>query len=141
MQEDFELLKARRGKLDDEGLASIEAAEEANAALAAAREGLRRTEALWQAEQEELLADKARAEAEAARLLEEREKRAAGMEKGALGLYEKLRSLKQGRGVSRVERGACQGCRISLPTHIVQRVRAGNELVQCTSCERILVGA
>ena len=57
-----------------------------------------------------------------------------------LGLYERLRSGRQGRAVARVERSICQGCRIGLPSHLVQRVRSGVVLVQCPSCERILVG-
>ena len=57
-----------------------------------------------------------------------------------LGVYESLRTLKQGRAVARIEQGACQGCRISLPTHVVQRARGGTVLVHCPSCERILAG-
>jgi len=38
-----------------------------------------------------------------------------------------------------VEQGLCQGCRISLPMSIVQKARAGVGLVQCVSCERILL--
>jgi predicted nucleic acid-binding Zn-ribbon protein len=61
------------------------------------------------------------------------------MDPRTLSLYEGLRSTRQGRGVALMERGACQGCRITLPTHLVQRLRAGGQLVQCPSCERILV--
>ena len=65
--------------------------------------------------------------------------RTKDMDASSLGLYENLRRVKQGRGVARIERGTCQGCRLSLPTHLVQRVRTGGLLVQCPSCERILV--
>jgi predicted nucleic acid-binding Zn-ribbon protein len=33
----------------------------------------------------------------------------------------------------------CQGCRITLPTSMLQKARAGLGLVQCVSCERILL--
>ncbi len=47
------------------------------------------------------------------------------MDASALGLYEILRTKKQGRAVAQVVRGNCQGCRITLPTHMDQPVRAG----------------
>lgn len=140
LHKDVESLKARRGRLDDEGLALIDAYEAAAAALNEARAVKESAEAAWQSDQESLIEEKARAEAESASLGQDRDRRAQGMEAGPLGLYETLRSLKQGRAVARLERGACQGCRISLPTHLVQRLRAGGELVQCPICERILVG-
>lgn len=139
LQRDVESLKTRRGKLDDEGLALLDALEAVTAALVQAQGELRRTEAAWKADQAELRDEKARAETELSHLEAERNQRAQGMEKPAIGLYEALRAIKQGRAVARIERAACQGCRLTLPTHIVQRVRAGDILVQCPSCERILV--
>ena len=52
--------------------------------------------------------------------------------------YEKVRRARQGYAVARVERGMCQGCRLTLPTHELQRLRSGSEPVQCNSCGRIL---
>jgi predicted nucleic acid-binding Zn-ribbon protein len=138
MQKEFELLKAKRGKLDDDGLTVIETMEAAQNALKAAQAAARDAEAYWQAEQEQLLADKARAQAELARLDQDRESRTKDIDAAAIGMYESLRKNKQGRAVAKVERGTCQGCRISLPSHLVQRMRAGHT-VQCVSCERILV--
>lgn len=140
MQKELELLKSRRRQLDDEGLAQMEAIEAAAAAKAAAHSQLRAVEEEWQRHQDALLAEQSRVEAEMARLEEERARRAQDIERPALSLYESLRSARQGRAVARVERGACQGCRISLPTHLQQQLRAADHLVQCPSCERILVG-
>lgn len=52
--------------------------------------------------------------------------------------YEKVRQTRQGYAVARVERGMCQGCRLTLPTHEMQRLRSGSEPIQCNSCARIL---
>ena len=52
--------------------------------------------------------------------------------------YEKVRQARQGYAVARVERGMCQGCRLTLPTHEMQRLRSGSEPIQCNSCARIL---
>ncbi len=139
LQKEVESLKGRRGKLDDENLAMIESVEAANAAVNEAQATLQRAEGEWQLDQEDLEAAKLQAEAEMARLDAERDLHAKGMDAPALGLYENLRKSRQGRGVARVERGTCQGCRLTLPTHMVQRLRSGYNLVQCPSCERILV--
>jgi len=141
LQRDVESLKARRGRLDDEALNNMDAIETGQGALAEARRTLAAVEAAWRSDQEELREEKSRAERESASLEDERRRRTAGMDAGSLGAYETLRAHKQGRAVARIERGGCQGCRISLPTHIVQRVRAGEALVNCPSCERILVSA
>ena len=52
--------------------------------------------------------------------------------------YEQVRQARQGYAVARVERGMCQGCRLTLPTHEMQRLRSGSEPIQCNSCARIL---
>ena len=61
------------------------------------------------------------------------------MDLAALSLYRALRERRQATAVAVVERGLCQGCRISLPMSVVQKARAGAGLVQCVSCERILL--
>jgi predicted nucleic acid-binding Zn-ribbon protein len=139
MQKELNHFKAQRSDLDDEGLEMIEAIEAASTALAQRKGALRTTEAQWQEDQKELTEDKGAAEGEYAFLEQQRTAQAESMDRGALGLYENLRAAKAGRAVARVERGTCQGCRITLPTHLVQRLRGAGELVQCPSCERILV--
>jgi predicted nucleic acid-binding Zn-ribbon protein len=139
LQKELDSFKAQRGKLDDQGLELIESVEKANRALEAAKQDLADVEKAWQAEQARLGVDRQKAEAESASLEAQRATRTKGMDPSALGLYEKLRSTRQGRGVARVERGTCQGCRLTLPTHLTQRLRTGTVLIQCPSCERILV--
>lgn len=141
LQKELTGMKARRGKLDDQGLEMMETVEKANTMLALATKSLEAAEADWREEQRELVENRERAERETGAFHAERKRWAEIMEPFMLGLYENLRVQKNGRGVARVERTTCQGCRISLPSHIVQRVRTGSQLVQCPSCERILVGA
>lgn len=141
LQKELVGMKQRRGKLDDQGLEMMETVEAANSAVIAAKREIEAAEAAWRADQSDLIEDRERAERETNTLGAERERWATGMDQLSLGLYENLRSQKSGRGVARIDRGTCQGCRISLPTQVVQRVRMGMQLVQCPSCERILVGA
>jgi hypothetical protein len=139
MQKELDSLKRQRGKLDDAGLEVIEAIEETSKLLQANRETLKRAEAQWQQDHGEMLEQKAEAEGDFATLDAQRNGSTADMDRGMLGLYESLRASKAGRAVALVVRGSCQGCRITLPTHLVQRLRGGGILIQCPNCERILV--
>ena len=57
-----------------------------------------------------------------------------------LAIYEQVRQLRGGQGAALVDRrGLCQGCRLVIPTTELQKVRAGDEIVQCGSCSRILI--
>jgi predicted nucleic acid-binding Zn-ribbon protein len=140
LQKEHEILKKHRGELDDRGLAIIERIETATRELEDARERTRELDQAWRQDMNDLQETRERAEREMARLTAERERRMAGMDGPIVTLYENLRPKKAGRAVARIERGACQGCRLSLPTHVVQRARSVSAIVQCPSCERILVG-
>jgi predicted nucleic acid-binding Zn-ribbon protein len=139
MQKELDHFKAQRGKLDDEGLELIEAIEQTTRLLSEQKEALQRAEASWQQEKTGLLEQKSVAESDHTLLDEQRGNHTAEMDSGMLGLYESLRTAKSGRAVALVIRGQCQGCRITLPTHLVQRLRGGGLLIQCPNCERILV--
>jgi predicted nucleic acid-binding Zn-ribbon protein len=69
----------------------------------------------------------------------QRSKLTEGLDPSSLQRYEILRKSRGGLAVVKVERGLCQGCRMSLPTHQQQRVRNGNQTVLCSSCGRILI--
>ncbi len=81
-----------------------------------------------------------------ASLTEEEEKLAAHRSQLAQTLdqsevlkYDTLRRSKGGTAVAKVERGLCQSCRMSLPSQHLQRVRAGRQTVNCSSCGRMLL--
>jgi predicted nucleic acid-binding Zn-ribbon protein len=139
LQKEVELLKAQRGKLDDEALAGLEVIEVATISAREAKEEANQIEAAWIAGQETLRKNKAAAEEDLARLEADRNNRTQGMDRGMLGLYENLRKAKNGRAVARLDRGNCTGCNVTLPTNMVGRVRQADLLVQCPRCERILV--
>ena len=68
----------------------------------------------------------------------QRKKLTKGFDPASLQRYETLRISKRGVAVVKVERGLCQGCQMSLPTHLQQQVRNGRQQVNCSSCGRLL---
>lgn len=133
-------LKEVTRKRDDDVLALLMQVEDADAERQAADTVVSEIEAEWRASQDQLLAEKASIEPEAARLKAERDTKAVDVDRRLIGLYDLLRERRGGTAVARVERGMCQGCRITLPMSVLQRARGvGSPVIQCVSCERILM--
>ena len=138
MQEEANILRGQFRRQEDELLDLMVRVDERQAAARGAEESLAEVEARWGEDQKELVSRKERLEDELAGLEERRQRQSGLMEAKALALYDTLRERRQGRAVAKVERGMCQGCRISLPMTILQKARSGFDVVQCVSCERIL---
>jgi len=52
--------------------------------------------------------------------------------------YTKLKSLRKGFVIAKVEDGTCLGCRLQLPPQLVANVKRAEELLNCVYCHRIL---
>jgi hypothetical protein len=140
IQEDVNALMSRKRKLEDQELEVMAELEEAENHSRSERANLNAAESVWQAEQTRLQERKDALEKQIAAAEKRRGEQIGRIDAGSLKLYEELRAKHQGRAVARVERGMCQGCRISLPMGLLQKARSGGgeTIVHCTSCERIL---
>ena len=138
LQADIDQLKRHLSALEDRDLEALTALEAAQAAHTQAEAELASIEQDWSAEQAELRERIERVGAEITSYEAERTAVGAGIEKDLLSRYEHVRRAHQGRGVAKLDRNLCLGCRISLPVSIVNRARQGSTVVQCPNCERIL---
>ncbi len=138
-QADLASLRGQLSRREDTLLDVMLELEDAEAGLRQAEVALAEVEESWKAHQASLQETQAKLKEEIEELESKRTRQVDGMDAAALSLYEALRDRRQGSAVAVVERGLCQGCRISLPMSIVQKARAGAGLVQCVSCERILL--
>ncbi|MBI4337643.1 MAG: hypothetical protein HY683_07445 [Chloroflexi bacterium] len=138
IQEEVKLLKRRKAGLEDQVLGVMEQVEASQAALGQAAEQARAVEQKWQAEHQQFLQEKAQVASQLAETQQEYARLEQTITLKELELYRSLRSTRGGIAVARVERGICRACGIALPQHVVQRARSGQELVRCTSCNRIL---
>jgi len=136
LQQEAGGLKARRSGLEDRALEVMEEAEAAAARAAGIASRLEKLKAEWQAEQKQLKSGIEERKQQLAGLKEKRASLSAGIEPAAIGFYTGLRERK-GTAVARVEQGICRGCRISLSSAELQRVKSG-ALIECTNCGRIL---
>lgn len=138
LQQDLDSLKRRRSELEDRALEAMEALEAEQQAMVKMRGELQQMNAGWESEQGDLGGRRERLMADIAGLEERRAQQLSQVEPRLLPLYDTLYAGRRGRAVVKVAGGACAGCRISLPVNVIQRARGGLEVVQCTSCERIL---
>jgi predicted nucleic acid-binding Zn-ribbon protein len=136
LQQDVDMLKNRRGQLEEKALGVIDQVEQSESALARMGAELKTLTAEWQRQQKQLTEERARLEDALAGLKGRRQRLAEGIGAETVEFYQQLRKGK-GTAVARVEQGICRGCRISLPVTDLQRAR-GQDLVQCSSCGRIL---
>lgn len=138
LQQQVEHLKKTKRRQEDSVLDIMTQVEAAQSRVATIRRELERMEGNWREEQSSLSREQAELTASLASLEQRREDLVARIDGASLELYQDLRGKRQGRAVAKVEQGMCQGCRIVLPMTELQRARIGQELVQCSSCQRIL---
>jgi len=137
LQQDVDMLKTRRGRLEEKALGVIEQVEQSEAAVAGITAELKTLTADWKRQQKQLSGEMKKLKAALADLKGRWQRLSDGIAPETVDLYQQLRERKGGTAVARVEQGICRGCRLSLPTTDLQRVR-GNNLVHCSSCGRIL---
>jgi predicted nucleic acid-binding Zn-ribbon protein len=138
LQADIAQLKQHLSAVEDRDLEALSASEHADNELRNATAELEALEAAWREEQAELADRVELLTGEVAILERQRKEAAAEIDPALLKTYDHVRRAHQGRGVARLDRNLCLGCRISLPVSTVNRARAGAVVVQCPNCERIL---
>jgi len=136
LQQDVDMLKTQCNRLEEKALEIIDQVEQSEAAVAGITAELKTMTADWQRQQKQLAEEMARLKAVLADLKQKWQRLSEQVDPDTVEFYQQLRERK-GTAVARVEQGICRGCRISLPTTDLQRAR-GKNLVQCSSCGRIL---
>lgn len=76
--------------------------------------------------------------AEWEQLRQNREELAAAVEASARQRYERLIRSRGDTIVVGIQHGVCGGCHMRLPAQVIVSCRAGQELITCTNCGRIL---
>ena len=136
LQHEVDGLKARRDQLEDKALEIMSQVELTEASVASMSSELKRLEAEWHRQQQQLSSDMEQLKVIVSDLKHKQQLLSAQIDPGEIKFYQELKKQK-GTAVAKVEQGICFGCRISLSTTALQQVRSGN-LVRCSNCGRIL---
>ncbi|MFC1896979.1 zinc ribbon domain-containing protein [Chloroflexota bacterium] len=129
-------LRVRRSQLEDKVLEIMDRVELSTTNVVTLRNELKTLEAEWHSRQQRLSTDIEQLKTTLSDLKRKRQLLSVEIAPQTVELYQELKKQKE-QVVAKVEQGICRGCRISLPTTDLQRVR-GDNLVQCSSCGRIL---
>ena len=138
LQKDIESLKRQHAKLEEQELEILIQQESAETAVRTAEAALQRAEAEAAKTHGSLLDEKNILKTRVGKLEVEREALAAPIPAEDRELYDRLRSSKRGRAVSRLEDGVCATCGVATSSSRGQSARQGNDLIRCGNCERIL---
>lgn len=138
LQEEVSLLNQAKTKVDDSLLETLEQIDGLQGDIQAQESRLAEMEQAWVQEQERLTTEQDKLNVELEQYRTRRNVFASRIEPKDLSLYQTLLLAKGGRAVAKVERNACQGCRITIAMNQLHRARSGQEVVQCPSCQRIL---
>lgn len=63
---------------------------------------------------------------------------AASVPRPLLATFETMFRARKHVAVARVADGLCEACRVRLRPHLFNQLRAGDQIIQCESCQRIL---
>ena len=137
------LAEANTHNMDTKAVDAIKAAKMAEVAaeqggVEEIAESVRLAEMVKQEEHRRLIEEKAILQASLAVLDKQRDELASKIKLEYLDVYDRLRTKGQSQSVVKIERGLCQGCRIALPTQVIQTARKSESLIHCPSCSRIL---
>ncbi len=138
LQLEVQRLRAQQSRQEDVVLEVLDAAESLQEIVTRKQRALTEAEENWQQESAKLVSRRDQVAQRRQEVQMKRGRLAASIDGSLLERYEKMRKLKQGRAVSKVEQDSCQWCRVILTPSELQQVRINAELQLCTNCGRIL---
>ncbi len=139
LQADVAMIKRQRGVEEEKLLVVLVDLEQAETGLKEATDLLAATQAAWDVDQASMIEERGALEREVADLRSQRASRAAKIPAPELALYERVRKRHAGRAVARLRNGACDSCRVALPTRQAQLVRTSPTPAPCPNCGLLLL--
>ena len=130
--------KADKSLLEEDILLTLEAVDQAKAALAKEKELLAGDEKNHKEALDVLKKEAARIEVEMQELQEKRKVYVPNVEARLLSQYERLLKGLEGLALVPVVHNSCGGCHMELPPQVVNETQAHDKWILCESCARIL---
>ena len=139
LQRDIDHDKERRGTIEEQALAAMDATEAAQKELDRIKKVAERVLGGAASRLLEVAAGRAQTQSLLERTIAQRAQAVAAVAPADLAQYDRLR-VRTGDGIAVVPvvQGRCEGCRTTLPSAEVQRARRTEGLIFCSACGRIL---
>lgn len=141
LQHSLEALRRQRELVAEQGVTAMGQTEILTGKLASEQAVLASIENGWNGNQTELREEETKLKQNGVLLKRKREQLAAGMNETLRDRYETMRKRKAGVAIATVQNGTCSACHVTLPTGVVNTLRASTTLVLCPSCGRYLVAS
>ncbi len=142
MSHEIEMLKRNRDKLETRELELMDEQSAAHQEETAARAALEESQKILDTVLASFAEQKKTLESELAAIRKTRDPQTAKMTEVDFSLlrkYENLRTKIGYNAVCKVEGLKCSVCNVQVPDHALKEVKAGDAMVTCESCGRILV--
>src|SRR4051794_15226838 len=142
MQTDVEQLRRHQRALEDRELELMESQEAIDGELAALAGQVGAAEARAKQARADVVEHEGVIDGEIAAETAARDAVASGIPANLLALYEGCRAAARGVGVARLVGNTCQGCRLTIPSTEVARIRKAGpdgDVAHCDNCGAILV--
>ena len=138
LRRDLEHLRKSISQLEDQTLLAMTQVDELEAACKRGEEELSVLERQWAAERESLGKQVESWRVRLRQLQEDRQRLRSALARAELALYDELRAKKAGLALAAMQNGMCQTCRVTVPSQKIWSVEAGEGVVTCDGCGRIL---
>jgi len=141
MQKELGMIRVQQQRCEDSLLKTLQSVEKTKHVVEKLETAISKIKFRKLKEDKVLIQKKKTLENSSIQLQEYRSKLSTSINSQHLSLYEALNKSRISDPVVKIDRGMCQGCRISLPTGLVHSTRTSKTPVQCPSCSRILVSS
>lgn len=138
MQQQMAATTVELGRVEEQILVNMMAADEVNVTLKTAQAQLTSDEASIGAERQTIEADALEARDAVAETAAERASLVATIDRAVLAIFEHVLKWRHGTAMASALGGLCTSCRVRLRPMIYDQVRRNDSIVQCDSCQRIL---
>ncbi len=138
MEKSLAMHRRQRSALDDRLLELMDAVEKTQASVHEKRARLQEAESARSQEIEHLRQEQKSALSRQSGLTVQRDQILSEVDETTLKTYRQLKRAKGGRAIAQVRHDACSVCGMAVPSGHMNRIQAGDEIVICSGCGRIL---
>jgi len=138
LQNEIAALKNRNEELEELLLEQMMTVELAETELEEKEDELAKVKAAWEADHQDLLAEKQQIEADNAAEITQRKAALQPINDDSLKRYEQMKPRKANQPIAALNGDSCSVCGMQQTMTIIQDVGSGKDFVSCANCGRIL---